>query len=363
MMMKLPTRARLLLLLILTGLFSDFHLPSVTGTPLMMDPNSICRRSKPPGGAHAELCQTKPEIIQEVSKGARLGMRECQHQFRQHRWNCTSHGKSLGKILQQDIRETAFVNGITAAGVLHAVTQACSQGDLLECGCLTLKISPRSPLERAVDHTASQIPALQDQRWEWGGCGDDVDFGYEISRQFMDTRRRKGKSDIRTRIDLHNNEAGRLAVKTHMRTECKCHGLSGSCTLRSCWRKMPLFRQVGDHLMESYHAAVRVMGGNDGKSLIPMEPDIPLPGAHSLIYSDESPDFCSASRRTGSEGTRGRLCNSTETGPGACDWLCCTKGHTQLTLEYEENCQCQFQWCCVVQCERCTVRREVSICL
>lgn len=153
------------------------------------------------------------------------------------------------------------------------------------------------------------------------------------------------------------------AVKSHMRTECKCHGLSGSCTLRSCWRKMPLFREVGDHLMKSFRTAVRVMGGNDGKSLICLEPDVMLPDANGLIYSDESPDFCMASRRTGSEGTQGRVCNSTEEGPGACDWLCCSKGFTQLSLEYEENCQCSFQWCCVVQCERCMVRKEVSVCL
>ncbi|XP_066521711.1 protein Wnt-6 [Hoplias malabaricus] len=369
-MMNLSTRARFLLLLILTAPLSVLHLHSCTvkGSPLMMDPNSICRRSKPPGGAHSELCQTKPELIQEVAKGARLGMRECQHQFRQHRWNCSSHSKSLGKILQQDIRETAFLNGVTAAGVLYAVTQACSQGVLLECGCVTLRGSPGGPPERVVRQISGQ-----DQRWEWGGCGDDVDFGYETSRQFIDTLKRKGKSDIRTLIDLHNNEAGRLAVKNHMRTECKCHGLSGSCTLRSCWGKLPLFRQVGNHLMSRFQTAVRVMGGNDGKSLIPLEPHMAPPDAQSLVYSDMSPDFCWPSRRTGSEGTRGRECNSTGmetetmaeagTDPGACQWLCCSKGHTQVTLEYEENCQCQFQWCCVVQCETCIVRREVSICL
>ncbi|KAK2857620.1 hypothetical protein Q7C36_005539 [Tachysurus vachellii] len=332
----------------------------VMGSPLLMDPNSICRRSKPAGGAYTELCQTQPEIIQKVAKGARLAIRECQHQFRYQRWNCTGHGKSLGKILQQDIRETAFINGIMAAGVLHAVTWACSQGELLQCGCAAIKSSSGSPKDHAME---SSVPAHQDQRWDWGGCGDDVDFGYKISRQFMDTRTRKGRSDIRSLIDLHNNEAGRLAVKTNMRSECKCHGLSGSCTLRSCWMKLPLFRQVGNHLMQSFRMAVRVMGGNDGKSLIPLNWDaLPL-GAHSLIYSDESPDFCMANRRTGSEGTRGRVCNGTETAPGACDWLCCNKGHEEHTLEYEENCQCQFQWCCEVQCERCAVRKEVNICL
>ncbi|KAB5584438.1 hypothetical protein PHYPO_G00107520 [Pangasianodon hypophthalmus] len=353
--MMLPMQAHLLLVFTLTG-----RLWRVMGSPLVMDPNSICRRSKPAGGAYTELCQTQPELIREVAKGARLGIRECQHQFRHQRWNCTGHGKSLGKILQQDIRETAFINGITAAGVLHAVTRACSQGELLQCGCVAIESSSGSPIEQAM---LNPNPALQDHHWEWGGCGDDVDFGYKISRQFTDTRKQKGKSDIRSLIDLHNNEAGRLAVKTNMRTECKCHGLSGSCTLHSCWRKLPLFRQVGNHLMQSFRTAVRVMGGNDGKSLVPLDRDVPPLSAHSLIYSDESPDFCVANRRTGSEGTRGRECNGTETGPGACDWLCCNKGHAEHTLEYEENCQCQFQWCCVVQCEQCAVRKAVSVCL
>ena len=41
-----------------------------------------------------------------------------------------------------------------------------------------------------------------------------MEFGYEKSKQFMDAKRRRGKSDIRTLIDLHNNEAGRLVRKS-----------------------------------------------------------------------------------------------------------------------------------------------------
>lgn len=102
-----------------------------------------------------------------------------------------------------DIRETAFVNAITAAGVTHAVTQACSMGDLLQCGCEATrnKAPPRPP---------SPSSSGDGVKWEWGGCGDDVEFGYEKSKQFMDAKRRRGRSDIRTLINLHNNEAGRL---------------------------------------------------------------------------------------------------------------------------------------------------------
>ncbi|XP_072198600.1 protein Wnt-6 isoform X2 [Excalfactoria chinensis] len=342
------------------GSFSSSSAPptssgSGVGSPLVMDPNSICRKTKRLAGKQAELCQLEPEIVQEVAKGTKLGVRECQYQFRFRRWNCTSHSKYFGKILQQDIRETAFVYAITAAGVSHAITQACSMGELLQCGCeLTRSRAPPSP-------TAG--PGTEGTAWEWGGCGDDVQFGYEKSQQFMDAKSKKGKNDIRALIDLHNNEAGRLAVRSYMRTECKCHGLSGSCTLRTCWRKMPHFREVGDRLLERFNGAFKVMGGNDGKTLIPVGDNIKPPDKQDLIYSADSPDFCSANRKTGSLGTRGRVCNSTAMDTSGCDLLCCGRGHRDETVVLEENCLCRFHWCCVVQCRKCSVRQELSLCI
>lgn len=110
-----------------------------------------------------------------------------------------------------DIRETAFVYAITAAGVTHAVTQACSMGDLLQCGCeATRNRAPPRPPSSSSPSSSSSSPTGEGVKWEWGGCGDDVEFGYEKSKQFMDAKRRRGKSDIRTLVDLHNNEAGRL---------------------------------------------------------------------------------------------------------------------------------------------------------
>ncbi|KAL2302247.1 hypothetical protein Nmel_009667 [Mimus melanotis] len=344
----------------LLGLGAGFALLAVpscraVGSPLVMDPNSICRKTKRLAGKQAELCQLEPEIVQEVAKGTKLGVRECQYQFRFRRWNCTSHSKYFGKILQQDIRETAFVYAITAAGVSHAITQACSMGELLQCGCeLTRSRGPPSP-------TAG--PGTEGTAWEWGGCGDDVQFGYEKSQQFMDAKNKKGKNDIRALIDLHNNEAGRLAVRSYMRTECKCHGLSGSCTLRTCWRKMPHFREVGDRLLERFNGAFKVMGGNDGKTLIPVGENIKPPDKQDLIYSADSPDFCSANRKTGSLGTRGRVCNSTAMDTSGCDLLCCGRGHRDETVVLEENCLCRFHWCCVVQCRKCSVRQELSLCI
>lgn len=85
----------------LSLLWNCLNFSRAVGSPLVMDPNSICRKAKRLAGKQAELCQTQPEIVSEVAKGARLGVKECQYQFRYRRWNCTSHNKYFGKILQQ----------------------------------------------------------------------------------------------------------------------------------------------------------------------------------------------------------------------------------------------------------------------
>uniref|UniRef100_A0A673SXR7 Protein Wnt n=1 Tax=Suricata suricatta TaxID=37032 RepID=A0A673SXR7_SURSU len=319
------------------------------GSPLVMDPTSICRKARRLAGRQAELCQAEPDVVAELARGARLGVRECQFQFRFRRWNCSSHSKAFGRILQQgQCGERTGVWG--GSPPLPAM--------------LPRRAPPRPPgLPGTPGPPGSAGPPDGSAAWEWGGCGDDVDFGDEKSRLFMDARHKRGRGDIRALVQLHNNEAGRLAVRSHTRTECKCHGLSGSCALRTCWQKLPPFREVGARLLERFHGASRVMGTNDGKALLPAVRTLKPPGRADLLYAADSPDFCAPNRRTGSPGTRGRACNSSALDLSGCDLLCCGRGHRQESVQLEENCLCRFHWCCVVQCHRCRVRKELSLCL
>jgi len=99
-------------------------------------------------------------------------------------------------------RETAFVHAISAAGVAHAVTRACSSGLLDRCGC-----------DRTVDasrNTASAA-AADDDGFQWAGCSDNVAYGSAFSKSFVDARERrsKGRDSARALMNLHNNNAGR----------------------------------------------------------------------------------------------------------------------------------------------------------
>ena len=100
-------------------------------------------------------------------------------------------------------REKAFVNAISAAGVVYAISRACREGQLSTCSCS----------QRGRPHSL-------DRDWIWGGCGDNVDYGYKFAQGFVDVREkernhpRRSRGLQRTLMNLHNNEAGRL-VSAH----------------------------------------------------------------------------------------------------------------------------------------------------
>ncbi|XP_023228802.1 protein Wnt-6 [Centruroides vittatus] len=314
------------------------------GRQLVLDPSRICKKTRRLRGKQMAICQQEPVVIRHIGRGAQLGVRECQYQFRSRRWNCSRIHRSMRKVLVRDTRETGYVNAITAAGVTHALTQACSQGLLLDCSC--------GQSMRSVD---------REGQWEWNGCGDNVEYGYRKSAEFMNDRYRK-RSDIKTMVLNHNYEAGRLAVKNYMRIMCKCHGMSGSCTVKSCWHKLPIFRDVGHRLKEKFDGAAKVTAGNDGKGFIPEGETIKPPDKEDLVYSEDSPSYCVPNRKTGSLGTKGRECNDTSMGVEGCDLLCCGRGYDPTKVTEVVNCKCRFQWCCKVNCETCTVNRTINRC-
>lgn len=147
-----------------------------------------------------------------------------------------------------------------------------------------------------------------------------------------------------------------------MTTECKCHGLSGSCTLRTCWRKMPPFREVGNRLKDRFDGAAKVTVHNDGRKFMPEGINIKPPVRSDLVYTEDSPDFCRLNRKTGSLGTQGRQCAFGSQGVDGCELLCCSRGFTSRDKNETVNCKCRFKWCCEVTCDTCHVTKRIHTC-
>ena len=56
----------------------------------------ICSRIPGLTARQRRLCSTKPDAMVAISNGAKLGLAECQQQFKHHRWNCTAVGSVHG---------------------------------------------------------------------------------------------------------------------------------------------------------------------------------------------------------------------------------------------------------------------------
>ena len=129
------------------------------------------------------------------------------------------------------------------------------------------------------------------------------------------TERAKEQPLARMLVNLHNIEAGRQALLQHMRLQCKCHGVSGSCAMRSCYKKMPSFREVrrgarvtvvigvevGDALKWRFDMAssVRLRRWAGGARAALAQPSTRRePAVAHLVYTSESPDYCNATVST-----------------------------------------------------------------
>lgn len=52
--------------------------------------------------------------------------------------------------------------------------------------------------------------------------------------------------------------------------KCRCHGLSGSCSIKTCWLLLPNFQVIGAHLKRKYESSVHLPSAVNLNKLIPM---------------------------------------------------------------------------------------------
>lgn len=84
-----------------------------------------------------------------------------------------------------------------------------------------------------------------------------------------------------------------------MKLECKCHGVSGSCSMRTCWLAMSDFRRTGDYLRKKYNTAIEVTMNQDGTGFMVADKDFKGSTKNELVYVENSPDYCLMDRTAG----------------------------------------------------------------
>nr|WCP86875.1 WNT 2-1 [Cyprinus carpio] len=296
-----------------------------------------------------QLCRQHPKVMQAIGAGIKNWIGECQHQFRNQRWNCNTMAREhnlFGRLLHRSDREAAFVYAISSAGMVYTLTRACSQGELENCSC--------DPGKKGSSRDAKGD-------FDWGGCSDHVDHAIKFTQVFIDAKERKER-DARALMNLHNNRAGRKAVKRFMNLECKCHGVSGSCNVRTCWLAMADFRQTGDYLRKKYNSAIQVVMNQYGTSFTSAYRMFKRPTKNDLVYFEDSPDYCIWDHESGSAGTGGRVCNRTSRGADSCEVMCCGRGYDTSRVSRTTKCECKFHWCCAVHCRDCQEEVDVHTC-
>ena len=84
-----------------------------------------------------QLCRENPNVMVSIGKGAKLGVEECQKQFKDQRWNCTTMERDVsvfGKVMKKGINK--FIQKLTSLFKLQLLISTYT--------CTTLKSSSYS---------------------------------------------------------------------------------------------------------------------------------------------------------------------------------------------------------------------------
>ncbi|XP_073412215.1 protein Wnt-11b-2 isoform X2 [Dendrobates tinctorius] len=322
---------------------------TVNGSSVAWNESEHCKLLEGLVPDQTQLCKRNLELMQSVVNAAKQTKLACQLTFSDMRWNCSSIELSpnFTPDLLKGTRESAFVYALASAAISHTIAGACASGELPTCSC---------------GATPAEVPGPS---FRWGGCGDNLRYGLQMGSAFVDAPMKSSKFGTQATklMNLHNNAVGRQVLMDSMETKCKCHGVSGSCSVKTCWKGLQDLPHIADELKSKYLAATKVIHRQMGtrKHLVHKELDIRPVRESELVYLNSSPDYCARNPKLGSYGTQDRLCNKTSLGSDSCNLMCCGRGYNVYTETLVERCQCKYYWCCYVMCKKCerTVERYV----
>uniref|UniRef100_H3AXS1 Protein Wnt n=1 Tax=Latimeria chalumnae TaxID=7897 RepID=H3AXS1_LATCH len=283
------------------------------------------------------LCKRNLELMQSIVQAAKLTKVACQKTFSDMRWNCSSveHAPYFTPDLEKGKPHSVFVYG-TKHG-----TSSRSSLWYLPTAALGEKMTKHPP-----PHTKG------------GGVLSVVYQFLTFSLpSFLPPHPKKS-------LLICNFLSPAQALIDSLQTKCKCHGVSGSCSVKTCWRSLQDLGEVAEDLKAKYLGATKVMQRHMGtrKQLVPRELDVRPVRETELVYLVSSPDYCTKNEKQGSYGTQDRQCNRTSVGSDSCNLMCCGRGYNTYTETLVERCQCKYHWCCYVTCKRCERAEKRYLC-
>lgn len=311
------------------------------------------------------FCLSEPAVIHTIVHGMRTTVKHCLSLFEWERWQCDLL-QDRTKLLRKVYRETAFVYALTAAGMAHSVAQGCRLG----------RLSRRCSCAKAADSSSGSDELV----WKWAGCGDNRPFAAKFSRRLLSRPNSfRRPRTLRKPVDMHNIAVGIRVLKHGSRQVCKCHGVSGSCSVKTCWRELAPFPEVALRLKRKYETAVSPQLENKPafaatdvvsrprkgppagptattqrpKWLAAVTAELRRLGRDRLVFLENWPSFCEPNVMTG------RRCRDQV----HCDQVCCDRRHTAFTEVVIEACNCTMQWCCQLKCRTCKENRVGHVCL
>lgn len=276
-------------------------------------------------------CRRDFGLAKVLSVAKEQAITACEETFQYDRWNCTLkfNRKTNRTIFGKIYRETAFVYSLMAASITHAVARACASGDMMTCSCMSTFGKSSS--------------------WKGSGCGDDFKYGKRFTKNFLDYKH--AGNDQVGEILRQDLTVGIDAIGEQLREVCKCHGFSGSCTTKTCWKRLGPFNSAMGLLKKHYHHAVKKkLNKNNTMKRDIKQKKIKVDRKDVLVYFQKTPNLCAR--------TKGRICKDRNN----CATLCCTRGYVTGVRNVTSRCRCRMVNCCFVECDTCVEEVDFFTC-
>ena len=132
-----------------------------------------------------------------------------------------------------------------------------------------------------------------------------------------------------------------------MKRTCRCSGSKCSGG-EVCIMMLSDMKNVAKKLKTKYEQSVHLTA--------PSDVDTETETKGELIYFNNSISYCTPNPDYSIRGIAGRECtlnNNHTSSSHHCNNLCCDRGHEEFIVEIPRACNCEFVWCCKIECDTC----------